>query len=66
MTYFLVITQAYNIRHNKTFIPLTFDLDHTSMTSIQKHNIKLVGFDLGFQTKWILHFYELPMKIYEM
>jgi hypothetical protein len=43
-----------------------FNLDHKSKTFTQDHNIKLVDFNLGFQTKLILHFYELPAKIYEM
>jgi hypothetical protein len=66
MAYFPAITQAYNIKHHKNIHSLTFDLDHTSKAFTQDHNIKLVGFDLGFQTKLILHFYELPTKIYEM
>jgi hypothetical protein len=64
MAYFPAITQAYNIKYHKNIHSLTFDLDHTSKTFTQDYNIKLV--DLGFQTKLILHFYELPTKIYEM
>jgi hypothetical protein len=66
MAYFLAITQAYNRKHHKNIHSLTFDLDRTSKTFTQDHNIKLVGLDLRFQTKLISYFYELLTKIYEM
>jgi hypothetical protein len=61
-----MINPLANIRYKQSIHSLTFNLDHISKTLTQDHNIKLVEFDLGFQTKPILHFYELPTKIYEM
>jgi hypothetical protein len=66
MIYLSAKTHAYNIWYKQSIHSLTFDLDHTSKISTQDHNIKLVEFDLGFQTKLILYIYELPTKIYEM
>jgi hypothetical protein len=66
MIYLSATTHAYHIRYKQSIHSLIFNLDHKSKTFIQDHNIKLVDFDLGFQTKLILYFYELLTKIYEM